>query len=327
VTDDNLSGNEAESLTKYDEGEIRTERNSGGHSLNDKDNIVDSSTVSPISFTDDISHVDSNVDITGHLGSTRDITASTTENIVDTTEYLGLNRENLASTSDNSVGTTGYFGLNIDNIGSLSTPEDSVGTTVGITSSSKYDITVEAISSDEELEEGEIAEIPDDVTRNDVIRNDVTPCDVTPEHIITSSSGSYYPPLDTIPISPPADSDEPSSSFLDFGSFTYSSTQLAGSSTQLAGSSRVSHSVFPFSALNVRSAPNSNCSSPVPVTFASGCNTPIRFQQADSTPIRFQPADSSNMMTPQYEPLSDDESTGSHDTDERHSSIRDTDSS
>ena len=310
---ENISENEAESLTKYDEGEIRTEKNAGVHSLNEKDNIVDSSTVSPVSFTEDT--------------------------CVDTTEYLGLNRDNPASTSDNNVESTGYFGMNIDNSGSLGTPEGTVGTTVGITSSTKYDITVEAISSDEELEEGEIAETVDDVTGNDV-----TPCDVTPEHMITSSSGSYYPPLDTIPISPPADSDEPSSSFPDFGTFTYSSTQhagsstqhagsstqhagsstqhagsstqLAGSSTQHAGSSHVAHSVFPFSALNVRSAPNSNCSSPVPVGFGSGCNTPIRFQQADSTPIRFQLADSSNMLTPQYEPLSDDESTESHDTDE-----------
>ena len=316
---ENISENEAESLTNYEESEIRTERNSGVHLL---DNIVDSSTVSPVSFTDEVGHAD---DMTGYLGSNSDITANASENIVDTTEYLGLNRDD--SASDNNVQSTGYFG---NNSGSMSTPEGTVGTTVGITSSTKYDITVEAISSDEELEEGEIAETPDDATRNNV-----TACDVSPEHMITSSSsGSYYPPLDTIPISPPADSDEPSSSsFLDFGTYPYSSTQLAGSSTQpagsstqLPGSSRVTHSVFPFSALNVRSAPNSNCSSPVAVGFASGCNTPIRFQQADSTPIRFQPADSSNMLTPQYEPLSDDESSESHDTDARHSSIRDTDS-
>jgi hypothetical protein len=331
---ENISENEAESLTNYEESEFRTVRDTGVHVVN---NIVDSSTVSPVSFTDDTSHVE---DVTGYLGSSRDFTTSTADNIVDTTEYLGLNSD--SSASDNNVQSTGYFG---NNSGSLGTPEGTVGTTVGITSSTKYDITVEAISSDEEeLEEGEIAETPDDVTRNDV-----TPCDVSPEHVITSSSGSYYPPLDTIPISPPADSDEPSSSsFLEFGTYPYSSTQLpgsstqpagssthpagsstqlAGSSTQLAGSSRVTHSVFPFSALNVRSAPNSSCSSPVAVGFASGCNTPIRFQQADSTPIRFQPADSSNMLTPQYEPLSDDESNESHDTEERrHSSMRDTDS-
>lgn len=382
---DNICGNEAESFTRYVKGEIRIERISEGDSLNEKDNIVDSSTVSPVSFTDAVSPADASVDVTGHLGSNqdgtenlcddavdttgylvvseenmpsaiertadttgdlgmsrdnvvfttenivgttgylgvnRDLAESTNENVVDTTEYLGVNKDN-ASTDDDSVGTTGYFGMSVDNSASISTPDDTVGSTIGITSSCKYDITVEAISSDEELEEGEIAETPDVATVNDV-----TPCDVSPEHVITSSSGSYYPPLDTIPISPPADSDEPSSSFLDFVAYTYSPTQHAGSSTQLSGSSHVSHSVFPFSALNVRSAPNSNCSSPVPVRFSSGCNTPIIYQQADSTPIRFQPADSSSLLTPQYEPLSDDESSESHETsDGQNSSSRDTDSS
>ena len=387
---DKICGNEAESYTRYQDGKIRIERISEGDSLDEKDNFVDSSTVSPVSFTDDVSPADASLDVTGHVGAiqdrtenpcddtvdttgylvaseenipgertadttedlemsrdnvvfttenivgttgylavNRDLAESTNENVVDTTEYLGLNKDN-ASTSDNSVGTTGYFGMNVDNSASLSMPEDTVGSTMSITSSCKYDITVEEISSDEELEEGEIAETPNVATVNDV-----TPCDISPEHAITSSSGSYYPPLDTIPISPPADSNEPTSSFLDFVTYTYSPTQhagsstpLSGSSTLLSGSSRVSHSVFPFSALNVRSAPNSNCSSPVPVRFSSGCSTPITYQQADSTPIRFQPADSSSLLTPQYEPLSDDESSESHGTsDGQNSSSRDTDSS
>ena len=350
VTDshDNISGNEAESSTVYEEDVVSRERNSGGHAMIPKDNIVDSSTVSPVSFTDENSHPDTSiVDIRDNFGSNKDLIgsscgnavdttdnvavekdnkANTSEGTVDTTGYLGfsgdpsttedvvdtmgclsVNRDNPASTNETKIDTTGYFGMNMDDSGCLNTCEDTVGTTMGITSSSKYGITVEAISSDEELEEGEIAETPDNAPVHDV-----TPGDVTPEHMITSSSGSYFPPLDTIPISPPADSDEPSSSFLEFRTYTYSPTQHAGSSTQPAGSSRV----FPYSALNVRSAPNSNCSSPVPVGFGSGCNTPIRYQQADSTPIRFQPADSSNLMTPQYEPLSDDESSESHDTPE-----------
>ncbi|XP_028415200.1 cell wall protein RBR3-like [Dendronephthya gigantea] len=346
-TDDHesVSGNEAESMTN-EEGEFRCEGNFKGYSLTERDNIVDSSTVSPVSVTDDIdrdnasdenmehlredmdgSDYSTQVDIGGYLGSSvrgvrktcdtssdinRNIRANLSERIIDTTGFLGMNEDNNASqnTAGTSADTTGYLGHSEDSAGSLIAPEDSIGTTMGITSSTKYDIAVEAISSDEEeLEEGEIAETIDDVTRNDVT---TSPCDVTPEHVITSSSESYYTP-DTIPISPPADSDEPStsSSFLDFGAYTYPSTQLAGSSTQLAGSSHVPHSVFPFSALNLRSAPSSNCSSPVQVV--SGANTPIRYQQADSTPIIFQPADSSNMLTPQYEPLSDDDSSESHD--------------
>ena len=373
----NVCGNEAESFTRFAEGEVGIERISEGDSLNEKDNFVDSSTVSPVSFTDDVIPADANVDVAGHLGSNKDRTRnpcldtvgttgyleentetadttgnlgisrdnvtfatgnimgttgylgvnrdsaeSASENIVDTTEYLGSNKDNSTSMSDGSVGTTGYFGMNVDRSASLSAPEDTVGTSMGITSSCKYDIAVEAISSDEELEEGEIAETPEVAPVDDA-----TPCDVSPEHAITSSSGSY-PPLDTIPISPPADSDEPSSSFLDFATYTFSPTQHTGSSTQHTGPSRVSHSVFPFSALNVPSAPNSNCSSPVAVRFSSGCNTPITYQQADSTPIRFQPADSSSLLTPQYEPLSDDESSESCETsDRRNSSSRDTDSS
>ena len=342
---DSVSGNEAESLIN-EEDEFRTEGNLGGYSLTERDNIVDSSTVSPVSVTDDRSRDSASVenmehlradmdgceygtavDEGGYFGSSvpgvrktcdtssdmnRDIKANSTENIVDTTRFLKMNEDDNGSqnTAGTSADTTGCLGLSGDSTGSLIAPEDSVGTTMGITSSTKYDITVEAISSDEEeLEEGEIDDTLDDAARKNIT---TSPCDVTPEHMITSSSESYYPP-DIIPISPPADSDEPSSSFYEFGAYTYPSTQLAGSSTQLAGSSNASQSVFPFSALNLRSAPSSNCSSPVQIV--SGCNTPIRYQQADSTPIIFQPADSSNMLTPQYEPLSDDDSSESHDPD------------
>lgn len=318
---DRISRNESSTRN----GEMRTSE-SGGKLVSLGVDLVDSSTGSPGRLSDPIRR--------DHFGSNRDMLGSTPENIVDTTEYL-RNRNTTAIASDNIIGTTGYFGVYVDNRASLGTPEDSVGTTPAVTSSGKYDITFEEISSDEELEEGEIAETLGDVSRSDV----------TPEQIITSSSGSYYPPLDTIPISPPADNSEPSSSFLDFAIYTFPSTQPAGSSprivgasmgsptqcasssTQLVGSSRVSRSVFPYSALNVRSASNSDCSSPATVGFGSGCNTPIRFQQADSAPIVFQHADSSNSLTPQYEPLSesDDESTGSHDTDEKHR-VPDTDS-
>ena len=172
----------------------------------------------------------------------------------------------------------------------------------------KYGIKIEEISSDEEysaseLEEGEIAETPGN--------NDVTQ---TPDRVVESSD-SYFPPLNTIPISPPGCDNHSEISHTAFLGWEHPYVHVHSSTEPLsenpnestglsdpASSSRVSHSVpFPYSALNVRSAPNSGCSSPVPLSFTSGCSTPVIFQrQGSNTPL-----------SEHYEPLSDDEN-GEH---------------
>ncbi|XP_046841210.1 putative leucine-rich repeat-containing protein DDB_G0290503 [Xenia sp. Carnegie-2017] len=276
-TDSIENGNRNEAHTF----EYVTEGSSKEFSQNNKDNMVDSSTVSPVSFTDEVH---------SNLG---------------TPEYVETNSNDTASSIGDNIG---YFGRNentfnniVGNTGCLSIPEDTVGSTLGVISSTSYDITVEAISSDEELEEGEIAEIPNKVSSVD----DISVPNNASEHVI-SSSGLFYPPLDTIPISPPANGSEISSSFREFTTFTITSSEDFELTTQRREAPIQTTgllSVFPFSSLNIRSASNSNNSSPNPLGFSSCLST-------DPIPNMFQPADSTDisMQTPQYEPLSDDDS-------------------
>ena len=280
VSETTLSGNEAESSVTVDEGRGRTDmvvREALGDEMNV---LVDSSTALMVSSSEDT--------------VVKGICPSST----DQEDMLGTSDDSLGHVRRNSTEeerrllSTPANNRDIDGSSTCDT-RDILGSPICVSSAGaelqKYGH-FEEISSDEEecseLEEGEIAETPGDPP--------------------VQSSGSYYPPLDTIPISPPGsdDCEISGTAFLEWGRpYTSPSTQPpAGNanepSNELASGSRAPHSVpFPYSALNVRSASNSNCSSPVPLAFVSGCSTPVIFQREDSN----------NTLSGHYEPLSDDE--------------------